>query len=144
MLEGFRRKFLFGLVGFECVKTCSGFFSVTGGHVYPTDFPSNIWRMFRKIEHLLKWAFCLKHSPFSPFFFTWYLVGTIGKREENLTMVLHSLQPLAIGFTTPCTLLPCTGPYFAKCPSIASSFSLEGQNIVRSFLSEGHVDLFFI
>ncbi len=77
-------------------------------------------------------------------FFPWCSVATIGKREENLTMVLHSLQPLAIGFTTPCTLLPCTGPYFAKCPSIASSFSLEGQNIVRSFLSEGHVDLFFI
>jgi hypothetical protein len=36
-----------------------------------------------------------------------------------------------------------TGPYFAKCPSIASSFSLEGQNIVRSFASEGHVEFLF-
>jgi hypothetical protein len=63
-------------------------------------------------------------------------VSTIGKREENLTMVLNSLQPLAIGITSLCALLPCTGPYFAKCPSIASSFSLEGQNIVRSFTSE--------
>jgi cytochrome c biogenesis protein CcdA len=122
------------------------------------------------MEHLLKWAFCLKHSPFSPFFhivpgvyhgvtlvlcflkrppfFSVFFSHdaqwlSLEKREENLTMVLNSLQPLAIGFTSPCTLLPCTGPYFAKCPSIASSFSLEGQNIVRSFTVEGHVELFF-
>jgi hypothetical protein len=33
-------------------------------------------------------------------------VATIGKREENLTMVLNSLHPLAIGFTSPCTQAP--------------------------------------
>jgi hypothetical protein len=45
---------------------------------------------------------------FFPLFFHMVPGGHHGKREENLTMVLNSLQPLAIGFTSPCTLLPCT------------------------------------
>ncbi len=141
MLEGFRYKFLFGLLGFECVKTCSDFFSVTGGHVTQLIFPPIfggyfekwntcwsghfVWNTLlfspffhmvpgghhgktrRKSNHGVTLVLCfLKRPPFFSFFFPWCSVATIGKREENLTMVLNSLHPLAIGFTSPCTQAP--------------------------------------
>jgi len=83
-------------------------------------------------------------TSFFPLFFTWCLVGTNGKKRRKSNHGVKFITVLGHRLYYPMhTAALHTGPYFAKCPSIASSFSLEGPNIVRSFTSEGHVEFLF-